>query len=367
MNDLEPARRFYQATLRAARAAGLAGHVPALLVRFGLPGLMSRIEVDPPVTLDPALFRVQQLRHALLEEQALRVAASLSAAGVQHFFAKGVALLGRPYRPGDRLLADMDVYVRPDDRERATRVLESLLYRRLPEWDQAGPASMRSTLALERESAHTIERCTVDLHWALDPVERILPRRDRPVPERVWRSLQTGGPLTRPHPEHHAAILVHHLVHTDLLHVRGLLDLAFVFQEMRADAGGEYLATCALLRVGRCAAELAHLVARDLGVVRPGAMTEGAAPKLTLEGWLTLVAQSRPDDDGAMTVARLHRRLRLVDRGGLPTLGADLLFPPAAFLRWRWPGRNLLDATLRHYRQLARKALARRMPVGQRE
>ncbi len=363
MTDLGAARRLYRAIRVAAQDAGLGEVVPQLLMRFGYPGLMARAKVEPPAPVDEALFRLQQLRHSILLEHAGEVATALTQSGTEHFFAKGIALLGTVYQPGDRLMADMDLYIRIDHRGAVLGVLGGLGYRPRAEHEQAGPAALRSSLALEREAAHDIERTAIDLHWALDPVERVLPRRDRPVPARMWDHLVRTGDLHTPMAEHHAAILVHHLVHTDLLHVRSLLDLAFVFAEVPEDGGAEYLAVCRQLRIERTGISVAGLLAKEFGVARPAAIAGQDLPRnrwidqLTLEGWLGVVARSEPDDDNAITVRRLRRRLQLIDRPAWRTLGQDVFFPPAAFLHWRWGTDDLGGARRKHYGQLLRKAL----------
>ena len=365
--DYEPAQRFYQAALAAAHNAGIADHVPQLLARFGLPGLMTRIGTDPPVPGDRALGTAQKLAHTLLLEHARELAARLGPTGARHFFAKGIALAGTVYQPGDRTLADIDLYVPEEEDEPVLAVLHELGYHALPERDQSGPRELRSTHALQREATHAVSRVLVDLHWTLDPVERVLPRRDRPIPDRIWGSVAHTGEFPTPSPEHHAALLAHHLVHTDLLHVRSLLDLAFVFATIAPNGGGEYLATCRQLRIGRFAALLAESMARDFGIERPAAVGDGPTRwnrftrDLTLERWLTLVAQSPVDDDGIITVARLRRRQQLLDHSALKTLGQDVLLPPRAFLRWRWGGHDLWAAALLHYGQLLRKALRPRV------
>jgi hypothetical protein len=205
------------------------------------------------------------------------------------------------------------------------------------------------------------EDFTVDLHWAVDPVRRLLPRGDRPIPPRFWRGAGRRDGLRVPAPEHHAALLVHHLVHTDLAHVRGLLDLALLFADLPADAGVEYRAAAEELGVGDFARAAAELMARDLGVHRPAAAGgDSARPPahpLALDQWLARVARTDPADDALITRRRIMTRIRVLGWRSAPTLLADVVAPPAAFLAWRWPGRSVGGALARHYGQILKKAL----------
>jgi len=363
VNPAAAAERFYSAACTAAGKSAYKGDVEQLLIRIGLLGLMVRTVADAPVPTDSSMLRLQKLYQVLLSERALALSAAFRAAGIRHFFAKGIALLGKVYRPGDRFLADMDLYVDRQSRDEAIAVMRDSGYAQLPDSEQAGPRELRSTLAMQQESSAEIDQVIVDLHWALDPVERLLPRRQQALPERIWDGVTDGGELVVPDPEHHAAILVHHIVHTDLLHVRSLLDLAFVFATIPLNGGHEFVATCEELGVGRFAGKVAELLVLEFGVERRAALggaavrPSGMLRSLTLDSWLTMVARGHPDEDSAITVRRIMRRLKLLDHGGAWTLWQDLLFPPRAFLLWRWNSDTLSRARLRHYRQLVRKSV----------
>lgn len=357
------ARRFYEAARVAARDGAKEGDVEQLLIRIGLLGLVARLVPESQLDPESPMLRMQKLYHVLLHERALELGDALRRANVRHFFAKGVALLGSTYRPGDRFLADMDLYVFPAGRSAAVEVTRGLGYGELPDEQQAGPPELRSTLAMQHMSSAEIEQVIVDLHWTLDPVERLLPRRDRPLPDLMWDAVDDSGDLALPHPEHHAAILVHHLVHSDLLHVRSLLDLALVLDEFSKGGGGEYLTLCRQLRIGNLAARLVEVLQREFGVEIDGATRPPAGSrsrflrKLDLERWLAMVARAHPDDDSAITVQRIRRRLQLVDGGGAKTLWQDLFAPPAEFLEWRWKDTSVMRTGAKHYRQLLRKAI----------
>lgn len=362
MTESTPARRIYDAACVAAEEAWHSDSAPELLLRIGLPGLAQRLGFARTADVAEGFHRLQKLSHTLLYEAATAVSAELTAAGIQHFFVKGIALIHRFYEPGDRSMSDMDIYIQEDAREATLQVLKRLEYAVLPDADQAGPAEMRTALALRRNSASVVEQHVVDLHWSLDPVERILPRRDRPVPDRIWASVVTNRPVPAPHPEHHAVMLAHHLVHTDLLHVRNLLDFAYEFSSFPEDGGSDYLAVCRELRIGRFGAFLARLMAREFGISRQGAEGYSSAAlgrlerEITPERWLTLTARSHPHDDEVVTLSRVRRRLKLLDSRAIRTLLNDVLFPPDAFLRWRWSDCGLRKARWKHYGQVAKKA-----------
>lgn len=372
MADLAVARRFHEAVVRAAQRVGSRDRLPELLLRLGLPGLASRLALEPAAPRDPAARRLHQLYDTLAREQARRIGAALEAAGVEHFFAKGIALLGGVYQPGDRVISDLDLYVPPAARLGAIERLSTLGYAPLAETDQAGPPALRSSLALARPISEDPQHLTVDLHWAVDPVRRLLPRADHPLPARFWPRVETRDGLRVPTPEHHAALLAHHLVHGDLTHVRSLLDLAFLFAELPPEGGTEYLAAAGELGVAAFARDVATLVARDLGVARPRAESEVAprarpAGRLTLDAWLARLARTPPADHSAITTRRIRTRIGVLGWRAVPGLLVDVVAPPAAFLAWRWPRAGPARALARHYGQVARKALgglAGRSPSG---
>lgn len=362
--DWTPARRFYDAARRAAARTGSPALLPELLVRYGFPGLMTRLALVPPGFIDVGVLRGLKLHDTLLREHADEMAARLRDAGIPHCFVKGTALADTIYHAGDRLQTDMDVYVRPAHRAHAEDALTALGYRPLGDREQAGPPALRSALALERDDADPMTAATVELHWGVDPVDHLLPRGDRALPERIWDAVDARGTRNVPRPAHHAAMLVHHLVHSDLLHVRGVLDLAMVLQQMDAADAAEYHATCADLGVGRFGAQAVRLVLEELHVeaaepvVAATPSSVRAVRRPALDEWLAFVASADPADDARITVSRIRRRLGLLDRPALPSLARDLLWPPAAFLTWRWGG-PLWSARLHHYAQLVRKLVPR--------
>jgi hypothetical protein len=278
-----------------------------------------------PADLDSWLG-AQRRTHVLFLDNAREISYDLGRSRILHFFGKGIALLGSVYQPGDRHLADIDLYAHGPQRRAALDALDRLGYRVLPEAQQSGPSEHRSAIMLERHPSSDEERVRVHLRWTLDPVERLVPRRERPIPDRMWDAVWTQGHLRVPSHEHHAAILAHQLVRTDLLHVRTLLDLAYLFNAFTEGEGLEYLTTCRELRIGRFAIILAELMAKEFGIVRPYALADGPGRwthftrDLTLERYLTIAAETDPNDHNTMTIGRIRRRLELLDTGGAKTL-----------------------------------------------
>ena len=359
-------RRLYGTLRVAARNVERPDHYPELAFRIGLAGLLARHIEDPALAVDPGYLVAHRLHDTLLIENAHTVHEALGRAGIPHVFAKGIALLGDrgPYRPGDRVISDVDLYVPLPTRKAAVAALRRGGYLPLPAEEQPGPPELRSALTLARIEGTELERVTIDCHWGLDPVERLLPRRDRGLPAPMWDRIDRSADLPRPAPEDHATILTHHLVHTDLLHVRSLFDLAFVLDGMDPDAVATYHDTCRDLRIGMFAHAVSVIIERDIGI--GGGTPAGQPPEhwteflrsLTLERWLTLIATIAPHEEGEITTRRIRRRLQLIDQGGAGSLARDVFLPPVSFLRWRWPDRSLGQARLAHLRQLARKLLS---------
>ncbi|HEX9730149.1 MAG TPA: nucleotidyltransferase family protein [Gemmatimonadales bacterium] len=349
---------MYRAVGAVARGRGIPGDTPRLLERLGLRGFIARHVREAELAVDAVAARTHRLYDTLLAEAALEISVRLTVDRIPHCFAKGTALLGSIYRPGDRVVSDIDLYVTVERLPDVLAVLEGLRYVPLGESDQAGPHEMRSALALVRPGSG-FDAITVDLHWAMNPVWRLLPRPTLRVPDTFWARIdQTTGPLPVPCPEDHAALLVHHLVSGDLLHIRGLIDLAHVFGAFRPGGADVFRDAAGQLGVGSCARAVAAMLTREFGIAGPGAEWEGGTPlHLDLEGWVALAVSIPGDVREQITVARIRRRLWLVDdrAKAMAGIAADVVFPPRAFLRWRWPEAGPLAARLRHLGQVGRK------------
>ena len=171
----------------AAQRLGIAADDPALDLgrRFGVGGYVARRRLPESEYRDEQLVR--QLHERLMLDAAGAASAALANGGVPHFFARGAALCGTLYRPGDRELVDLDLVVSPADAGRAQDLLAGLGYAALPSAGQCGPASLRSSVNLEREGGRSaLEAIAIDLHWGLEPVNRLLPRPWTTIPGSVW-------------------------------------------------------------------------------------------------------------------------------------------------------------------------------------
>ncbi len=337
----------------------------ALADRLGLGGYARRLLYPGERPAAATLFL--GLRGRLLQDTAREISTALSAAGVAHCFIRGTALLVQGvYQVGDRAQADVDLYV-PAPGTAARRVLERLGFQAAPDGEQSGPGTLRPGIALRRAGARAdVEAVELDLHWGVEPVDHLLPRPDRPLPDAAWRTIEIRGGLPVPAPEVHAGLLVHHLVHHDLLHVRGLLDFALLCDAatgFRVDRFEAVTGALGVRRVGRAIAEVAR---RDLGaagladVPPPPRDRRGRclAALVALERWLAWVAEASPDEHVAITPARVRRRLLLIDRSrDAWPLFADAVSPPRAYLAWRWPDLTPLAARCRHLGRLADKVL----------
>jgi len=304
------------------------------------------------------------LEQTLLREHARAISRTLTAAHCPHLFCKGVALLGKHYRPGERSMADIDVLIAPAAREAALQALGRIDFLAYPDREQAGPPTMRAGLALVAPAPPPLEAANLDLHWGLEPVEWLLPR-SRPVPEALWAEAVWDGDLPVPSLVPHVALLLHHLVHHDFLHVRGLLDLSLLWRELATSDGPALERWAAELGVRRPLRVVADVLAVDLGLQRLAgvalprdARSRALRSRLGLVSWLVTAASAPMKDHAMITPARIARRALAVDRAaGLWRLARDVVAPPSAHLTWRWPDAGgPLRAWWQHARQMARKA-----------
>jgi hypothetical protein len=340
----------------------------ALARRLGIGGYVGRHRSPTGPDRDEHLAR--RLREGLLREAAAEISTALTSRAVPHFFARGVALAGTVYAPGDREMADLDLFVSPQAAPAAREILAELAYAVLPPEEQSGPAALRSKVNLSREVESAMEAVALDLHWGFEPVNRLLPRPGTPVPQAMWHAVRPGPPLSVPAPAHHAALLVHHLVHHDLLHVRALLDLALLRCDRWTTDGEAYEEVARSLGVLRVARAVHEVLMRDFGF-EPVAGVR-VAPRdrrgrrlqqaLALDRWLTWAGAAGGAEHVEITSRRLRRRVLLLDRvTDVRLLLADALVPPREHLRWRWPDtRSDVAAWRRHLRQVAGKALGTR-------
>ncbi len=368
---LEVARSFAQILARSAAALGSRepGAVNRLAAGFGILGFLSR-NADGAVddALEGARLLVGLIESTLFEA-AVQISRALSAETVPHFFVKGIALSGRVYRSGDREMADIDLHVRPGMWSRAVDMLRGLGYTLLPPEEQDGPAALRAGVALHRGSADSeVSNVSVDLRWGLDPVNRLLPRPDLPIPEVVWQELDRTGPIPVPSDHHHAALIVHHLVHHDMLHVRGLLDLALLWSRLLPDCGRKFEDLARELQVLRASRILGQVLVKhfDLSPCGLEAPPDDVRSRMAMAllqpvRWCSWAARAGESEFVEITWLRVWRRLLFVDRvRSVPGLVGDALFPPSKYLRWRWPqSRSAAGAWGRHLSRVIGKTFVR--------
>lgn len=353
--------RFARGLNRAAQSLGQHGAEAGLDLAemFGIGGFVRRgaSAVSASAPPSPADL-VRQLTARMLLDAAEEIAAALTALTVRHFFAKGVALLDSVYRLGDRGLVDIDLYVHPAAVSLTLGTLRDLGYRELPTEEQSGPASLRAGVVLVRDAA--LESVTVDVHWGIEPVDRLLPRADTPIPALMWEGLELGGAIPVPAAELHAALVAYHLVHHDLLHVRGLVDLAVLWRALPVHTGRALSAAARAFGVERALRAIGEVLVRDLGLQR----LEGVRPapqdwrgrrltsSLVLHRWLAWAASADQRELVAITPRRVARRVLLLDDiRRIARLLQDAVIPPRAHLRWRWPETDSDVAAWRNHLQ----------------
>jgi len=341
------------ATLRFARRLGIGG-----FVRCRTEGPRADGSFDGESTL-------LRLAQGLVKEAAEELSAAFDRRGIQHFFLKGVALTDRIYGSGEREMVDIDVHVVPSAREAVRGTLVELGYDIPPDEQQEGPAALRAGLVAERNTGSSqIEHIGVDVAWGLDPVDRLLPRPDRRIPTMVWDQLDLSGSLPVPCDAHHVVLLIHHLVHHDMLHFRGLVDLALLWPRVSEESGRDIEVLAEQLGVLRTSRLLAAVLQSDFGVTIAAA---GPAPgdwrgrcarrMLDPVTWCIWASNATDTEFVEINVRRMRRRLLLLDHlRAPPALVADAVFPPREYLRWRWPEtRSTAKALVKHLARVVGK------------
>jgi hypothetical protein len=353
--------RLYVVLSEVAARLTLGGPDPTvdLAGRFGVRRFIQR-HVSPDSELQPSPW----LHHAArLRKEARMLSGVLADAGVRHCFFKGIALLGRFYRIDERQLADIDLLIDRADRVQALAALHAQGYGELAAW---GPASNRPGVTMARPDqavAAPEADLLLDLHWGLESLRTVLPDEEIPLPRAVWARLELQHGLPVPPDEYHAALVLHHLVRHDLLHVRGLLDFALLWEVLPRDGGQELTELAHTLGVERALGVVGRVLVDDLhlyplrGVrLAPRDWRDRAALRhLRLTDWLIRAARHRSGGPGHVTVTRslAWRRFLLVDAAQSGRLLRELIAPPREYLHWRWPeasstraawGRHLIAA-----------------------
>jgi hypothetical protein len=367
MTDDDLRSRFAAAAVAVASAKGLRGDLGGVEIgrRLGLEGVVAQALgcVDSPALRNARLTR--RYHERVLQEVAADVSRQLAADGVPHFFARGVVLAGSLYAPGEREFMDIDLWIRPRDAAASRQSLALLGFEELPSAELSGPPALSWGTTLRRAGG-ALEEVDLDLHWGLESVSSLLPR-GVPLPEAIWGGIGGEAGVPAPDTAWHAALMVHHLVHHDFLHVRALLDLALLRTRCAGADAARYFAACTALGVGRVADVLDEVLRRDLDLaVPPRTSSRGAgwrerklADLLVLDHWLGWAYEASDHEHRAITTARIRRRLLAVERlVDTRHIARDLVWPHRAFLTWRWPAeRTARAARVRHWRSVLGKAL----------
>jgi hypothetical protein len=340
--------RLYRTFSDVADRLRLRGPDPALELagRFGV-----RRFVERHVAHDDHLPPSRWLeRGARLRKEARLISRALAEAGVRHCFFKGIALLGRFYRIDERRLADIDLLVDLADYSSAFAALHAEGYVELGDRSRWAPAARRPGVTMHRPFALGDDDpgLLLDLHWGLESLGTLLPDDEIVLPPTVWAGVAHENGLPVLADEHHAALVLHHLVRHDLLHVRGLLDFALLWETLPRDAGAELtdlahiLGVAPALRlVGRVMVDDLHLYPlRGVRLAPRDWRDRLALRQLRLTPWLTWAARNATDRPRHVTVTRslVWRRLQLANVPHPGRLLRELMAPPREYLRWRWPG-----------------------------
>jgi len=347
--------RLYEAFTEVAREMKLRGQDPGLELagRFGVRQFIQRhLEGgDAPDAEEQAPKDSKWLeRGARLRKEARSVSRGLAEAGVRHCFFKGISLLGRFYRLDERQLADIDLLVDIDHYNEALAAIHGLGFTELRHSGVWVPAARRPGVTLHRADLDEDERdqdVLVDLHWGLESLATVLPDEELILPPTVWASVEKSRGLPTLHDEHHAALVLHHLVRHDMLHIRGLLDFMLLWQaipnqggKLMTELAGQLGVERALRVVGRVMVdELLLYPLRGVPLGPPDWRGRVALRKLRLKPWLAWAARNATPRASHMTVSRslLWRRYLMADAPRLGRLIRELVAPPREYLAWRWP------------------------------
>jgi hypothetical protein len=340
--------RLYRTLSAAAARLKIGGADPTLDLagRFGVRRFIER-HVSPEDELQPSPWLHQAAR---LRKEARVLSRVLTDAGVRHCFFKGIALLGRFYRIDERQLADIDLLIDRADRVTALTALHAQGYGELGNRAVWGPASGRPGVTMaraDRTIAAVDTDLLLDLHWGLESPNTVLPDEEVVLPPAVWARLEDAHGLPVPPDEYHAALVLHHLVRHDLLHVRGLLDFALLWDAVPRVGGQELTDLAHTLGVERALRVVGRVLVDDLRLyplrgVRLGPRDwrdRAALRHLGLTDWLVRAARHRSAGPRHVTVTRslAWRRFLLVDDPRSGRLLRELIVPPQKYLHWRWP------------------------------
>jgi hypothetical protein len=340
--------RWYRVLGDVAARLKLWGEDPALELagRFGIRKWVERSRTGDD-ELEPSEWLNQGAR---LRREARRLSRALADANVRHCFVKGIALLGRFYKIDERQLADIDLLIDPADRTTALTVLHGRGY---ADWGDPTvwvPATRRPGLTMHRTDRTPGEaeaEILLDLHWGLESLATLLPDEEIMLPPTAWERVAYEQGIAMLPDELHAAVVLHHLVRHDLLHIRGLLDFALLWEGLPRDSGRGLTDLARALGVERALGVVGRVMVDDLLLyplkgVRLGPREwrgKVALKRLRLREWLAWAAAHVTDGSWHVRVTRslALRRFLLADAAHGGRLLRELVAPPREYLRWRWP------------------------------
>ncbi|MDH4046318.1 MAG: nucleotidyltransferase family protein [Gemmatimonadota bacterium] len=354
--------RLYRALTEVARGMKLRGQDPGLELagRFGVRRFIERHLAGgdvPEALAEPPKAGRWLERGARLRKEARAVSRSLTEAGIRHCFFKGIALLGRFYRLDERQLADIDLIIDLDHYNDGLAVIHGLGFSEFGQRDAWVPAARRPGVTMHRadlDEGDDEADVLIDLHWGLESLATVLPDEELILPPAVWAGVEQERGLPVVPDEYHAALVLHHLVRHDMLHIRGLLDFILLWQAI-PNQGGQLMADLArTLGVERALRALGRMMVDELllyplrGVPLSAQDWRGRAAmrRLRLTPWLAWAARNVTRRASHVTVTRslLWRRFLLADAPRTGQLMRDLVAPPREYLEWRWPDATT-DAT----------------------
>jgi hypothetical protein len=347
--------RLYRVLAEVARGTKLRGQDPGLELagRFGVRRFIARHLAGgdaPEAVEEPPTPSNWLERGARLRKEARALSRSLTEAGIRHCFFKGVALLGRFYRLDERQLADIDVIIDLDHYTEALAVIHGLGYAEFGNRAAWAPGARRPGVTMHRADLLNEDEesdVLIDLHWGLESLATVLPDEELLLPPNVWAGVEQERGLPVLGDEHHAAVVLHHLVRHDMLHIRGLLDFILLWQAI-PNTGGHHLTDLArMLGVERALRVVGRVMVDELLLYPLRGVPLGAQDwrgrlalrRLRLKPWLSWAARNAAQRASHVTVTRslLWRRFLLADAPRTGQLMRDLVAPPREYLAWRWP------------------------------
>ena len=242
------------------------------------------------------------------------------------------------------MIVDLDHY------NNAVAVIHGLGFEEFGERGSWVPAAKRPGVTMHRADLDEDEGETdvlVDVHWGLESLATVLPDEELLLPPTVWAGITKERGLPVLPDEYHAALVLHHLVRHDMLHIRGLLDFILLWQAIPNNGGQEMTSLARTLGIERALRVVGRLMVDELllyplrGVPLRSQDWRGrmALRRLRLKPWLAWAARRVTMRTSHLTVTRslLWRRFLLADAPRTGRLIRELVAPPREYLEWKWP------------------------------